>query len=243
MSNNAQVPLFDAQDDEFIFAQEDEAIQSPETTELDQLAGSWKILIVDDDAEVHEVTKLALSDFTFENKALTFMSAYSVPEAKQLIQAHPDTAIIFLDVVMETEDAGLQVVQYVRQELSNLPVRIILRTGQPGQVPETVVAANYGIDDYKTKTELTAKKLFITVVTALRTFSTLIQMLEMSRSLKLELSQNQEIAGALRLSELQEREKVDQLERSLHTLQQSQLQQPQLQYSQVTSTNRLAIRQ
>ncbi|NJO49574.1 MAG: MarR family transcriptional regulator [Leptolyngbyaceae cyanobacterium RM2_2_4] len=177
-----------AQGDEYIFAQEDEAVFFAEETKPGQHE-SWKILIVDDDAEVHEVTKLALSDVTFENKTLSFISAHSAAEAKQLIQAHPDTAILFLDVVMETEDAGLQIIPYIREELNNPIVRIILRTGQPGQAPENVVAVNYGIDDYKTKTELTSQKLFITVITALRAFSTLTQALEVSRMLEQELAQ------------------------------------------------------
>ncbi len=217
MSNNAQAP--DSQSDELIFAQADEEIEFAEEMETSPLEKSWKILIVDDEIEVHEVTKLVLNDVTFENKSLTFMSAYSAHEAKQLIRSHPDIAIIFLDVVMETENAGLQVVQYVREELGNQPVRIILRTGQPGQAPETFVAVNYGIDDYKLKTELTSRKLLITVVTALRAFSTLMQMLEMSQRLKLDLINYQQVEATLRSSQLQEREKVAQLERSLHQLQ------------------------
>ena len=143
---------FDAkhQQDELIFAQEDEEIFLT-TEEPSQTENSWKILVVDDDVEVHNVTGLVLSDFTFEGKSLSFISAYSAQEAKQLIQAHPDTAIILLDVVMETENAGLQVVKYIREELDNQLVRIIVRTGQPGRAPESVVVVNYGIDDYKTK--------------------------------------------------------------------------------------------
>lgn len=219
MSNAAQEPLAHAHSDEFIFAQEDDAIADAEATEFNPLKRSWKILIVDDDTEVHEVTKLALSDFTFEDKALTFMSAYSAQEAKQLIRAHPDTAIVFLDVVMETDAAGLQVVQYIREELANPLTRIILRTGQPGEAPETLVAAKYGIDDYKTKTELTAQKLFITVVTALRAFSTLMQMLEISQGLKLDLLRYQQAAIAPELSERQAQTNGEALERSLQRLQ------------------------
>jgi DNA-binding MarR family transcriptional regulator/CheY-like chemotaxis protein len=201
--------------DELIFAQEDQEI--PFTPKSNRSDNSWKILIVDDDAVVHEVTKLALSDFTLEGKSLTFVSAYSAEEAKQLIQLHPDTAIVFLDVVMETESAGLQVVQYIREELGNPLVRIILRTGQPGQAPENVVAVNYGIDDYKTKTELTSQKLFLTVVTALRAFSTLMKMLQVSQNLELELTRHQQVENSLRTSAMQEREKFRQLERSLHS--------------------------
>lgn len=222
MSNTAQEPLANAQSDELIFAQEDDKIALAEATEFDTLAKSWKILIVDDDAEVHEVTKLALSDFVFENKALMFMSAYSAQEAKQLMRAHPDTAIVFLDVVMETDDAGLQVAQYIREELANSLTRIILRTGQPGQAPETLVAVNYGIDDYKTKTELTAQKLFIAVVTALRAFSTLMQMLEISQGLKLDLLHYQQVSIEPELSEQQAQTNGEVLKRSLPSLQATQ---------------------
>ena len=91
--------------------------------------GVWKVLVVDDEEEVHAVTKLVLADFSYENKGLLFLHAYSGKEARALIAEHPDTAIIFLDVVMEKNDAGLEVVRYIREELKNSFVRIILRTG------------------------------------------------------------------------------------------------------------------
>jgi len=161
------------QEDELVFAQEEAIVFT--STELDRAEKTWKILLVDDDIEVHHVTNLALRDFTFEGRFLSSLSAYSAQEAKHLIKANPDIAIIFLDVVMETENAGLQVVKYTREDLNNQLVRIILRTGQPGRAPESVVVVDYGIDDYKTKTELTAQKLFISVITALRAFSTLLK--------------------------------------------------------------------
>ncbi|MEG4940394.1 adenylate/guanylate cyclase domain-containing protein [Microcoleus sp. F4-D5] len=166
--------LIAAGDDELIFAEEDEVEEKP-------TQASWKILIVDDEIEIHNITKLALNEFTFENQLITFISAYSGKEAKEMIQAHPDIALILLDVVMETEEAGLEVVKYIRDILDNKLVRIILRTGQPGQVPEDVVIVSYDINDYKTKTELTNKKLFTTVVTALRAFRALTQ-IEASKS-------------------------------------------------------------
>ena len=217
----------DDRSDELVFASENDELIFAEETELSHLPEQyWKILIVDDDAEVHHVTKLALSDFTFEGRSLSFISAYSAIEAKQLIQQHPDTAILFLDVVMETENAGLEVINYVREDLGNHIVRIVLRTGQPGRAPETVVAVNYGIDDYKTKTELTSQKLSITVVTALRAFSTLIALAETSRNLEQVVNQHQQTEAVLRLSEGREREKVHQLEQSLRLLRQFQFQPP-----------------
>lgn len=130
----------------------------------------WKILIVDDEPEVHAVTRLALSDFQFLGRGLEFYSAESGEAGCALMREHPDAAIILLDVVMETDDAGLKVARYIREELDNHFTRIILRTGQPGQAPERTVIINYDINDYKSKTELTAQKLFTAVMSSLRSY-------------------------------------------------------------------------
>ena len=157
-------PLSEADESDDLLFTEDES-EPPQPEE------SWKILIVDDDAEVHNVTRLALKNFTFEGKALKFINAYSGQEAKELIQTHPDVAMILLDVVMEKDNSGLEVVSYIRSSLKNDFVRIILRTGQPGKCPENLVILTYDINDYKTKTELTKPKILTAVVTALRTYS------------------------------------------------------------------------
>uniref|UniRef100_A0A486XPP4 Response regulator n=1 Tax=Rheinheimera sp. BAL341 TaxID=1708203 RepID=A0A486XPP4_9GAMM len=159
--------------DDFIFAEEPEHVEQA-------MFGSWKVLIVDDEPEVHAVTKLALSDFAFQSKNLTFLSAYSGAEARALVQQQPDIAVILLDVVMETDDAGLLVARYIREELHNEHVRIILRTGQPGQAPERQVIINYDINDYKSKTELTAQKLFTVIMSSLRSYRDIMS-LEQSR--------------------------------------------------------------
>jgi signal transduction histidine kinase len=83
---------------------------------------------------------------------------------------NPDIVLILLDVIMESDDAGLITAKYIRETLQNRAVRIILRTGQPGQVPERQAIVDYDIDDYKTKTEFTSQKLFTTIITALRSF-------------------------------------------------------------------------
>ncbi|HWR40767.1 MAG TPA: DUF3369 domain-containing protein, partial [Patescibacteria group bacterium] len=130
----------------------------------------WKVMIVDDEEEVHHVTKLALDDFTFEGKKLIFVNAFSGEEAREKLREHLDTAVLLLDVVMEEEDTGLKLARYIRNELHNHLVRIILRTGQPGQAPEARVIVDYDINDYKEKTELTSQKLFTTLVTSLRSY-------------------------------------------------------------------------
>jgi CheY-like chemotaxis protein len=130
----------------------------------------WKILIADDEEEVHVITKAVLAEFNFENRGLLFLSAYSGIEAQQIIQDADDIALIFLDVVMESEHAGLETAKWIRDVYKNRDVRIALRTGQPGNAPEQSVIRDYDINDYKEKTELTTNKLFTTVVSSLRSY-------------------------------------------------------------------------
>ncbi|WP_200961682.1 DUF3369 domain-containing protein [Paenibacillus sp. Soil724D2] len=164
--------------DELFFAEEEETDSAKEVP-IEQ--DPWVVLIVDDEKQIHQVTKMVLQDFEFDGKKLEFHSAYSALEAKQLLKQQPNASLVLLDVVMEQDDAGLQIVKYIREELNNQAIRIILRTGQPGQAPERTVIMDYDINDYKEKTELTTQKLFTTVVTALRSYRD-IKTIEKSRS-------------------------------------------------------------
>lgn len=154
-------------DEDILFFSEDEEAAVPVSANHDE---TWKVVIVDDDKEIHHVTKLVMGDFMFDGKGLEFISAYSAGEARKLLPIHSDAAIILLDVVMEEDDSGLQLVKYIREELKNSNVRIMLRTGQPGQAPEKQIILEYDINDYKEKTELTSQKLFTMFVSALRAF-------------------------------------------------------------------------
>lgn len=134
----------------------------------------WRLLIVDDEADVHRVTRLALHGIEYKGRGLELLSAYSGQEGFEMLREHPGIALVLLDVVMETEDAGLQLVHRVRHELDNGLVRIVLRTGQPGQAPEQEVILGYDINDYKAKTELTLQKLYTTVIASLRAYESLV---------------------------------------------------------------------
>ena len=131
---------------------------------------SWKVLIVDDEEEVHTVTRLALNGFRFAGRPLQLISAYSGEQARAALEREGDIAVVLLDVVMETDQAGLDVIRHIRAALKDRFVRIILRTGQPGQAPERDVIMDFDINDYKEKTELTAQKLFTVVYTALGSY-------------------------------------------------------------------------
>jgi len=133
-------------------------------------AGKWRVLIVDDEPDVHAVTRLALNKIMFKEKEIEILSAYSGAQGFEIMSKEKDIGMILLDVVMETEDAGLVFVKRIREELNNNAVRIILRTGQPGQAPEQKVIIDYDINDYKLKTELTVSKMFTAVVSSLRAY-------------------------------------------------------------------------
>ena len=138
--------------EDFLFADDSKTIEVAGATE------PFHILIVDDDEEIHVITKMALGDFKLDQRPLQFHSAYSAAEAKEVLQARDDFALMLLDVVMEDDHAGLNVARWTREQLGNRLIRIVLRTGQPGQAPEEEVIAKYDIDDYKEKTELTYRK-------------------------------------------------------------------------------------
>ncbi len=154
-------------EDRMIFADED---SSGKEAGLEHQEKPWKILIVDDEKDVHDITRITLRGHCFENRGLELFSAYSEDEVKSVFKSHGDIALVLLDVVMEKEDTGLCLVQYIRKDLNNSSIRIVLRTGQPGKAPEQEVITKYDINDYKTKPEFTAQKLFTTVTACLRAY-------------------------------------------------------------------------
>ncbi len=160
-------PGVDGMSDEFLFADE---LDAPEDSggEVAAEVAPWLILIVDDDRSIHAATRMVLRGLSFQGRPLQCLSAVSAAEARQMLKANPGIALVLLDVVMESDDAGLRLIHFIRDELANKRIRIILRTGQPGQAPERDVILNYDINDYKSKTELTTQKLFTSVVAALR---------------------------------------------------------------------------
>src|SRR5215813_4970352 len=162
----------------------------------------WKIAVIDDEPAVHDGTRFALSDYRLNGQSLEILSAYSAAEGRELMRRHADVAVVLLDVIMESDTAGLGLVEYIRNDLKNETVRIILRTGQPGQAPERRVIVEYDINDYKAKTELTADKLFTSLTASLRGYQQLQRMVETRRGLEMI------IEGAATLYDLKSMQKL-----------------------------------
>jgi diguanylate cyclase (GGDEF)-like protein len=163
LATSSRTAKIDGRDDLVFLA---EPAQSPEAL----YAPAWRIMIVDDDADVHTTTTFALANLEMQGRPLEFVHAYSAAEARTLLDSETDVAVILLDVVMEHAEAGLHLVRHVRETLGRGDVRIILRTGQPGYAPEMEAISGYDINDYRSKSELTRTKLYTAVAAAVRSY-------------------------------------------------------------------------
>lgn len=195
---------------------QDELIQFVDDSEHDnqtQPDTFWSILLVDDEPDVHAATCLALKNLTVAGRPLHFLHAYSAKEAKQVLVDNNNIAVAIVDVVMETDEAGLELVRHIRHDLKNINLRIILRTGQPGYAPEISTIKKYDINDYRTKTELTQTRLYTSLTIAIRSYSQIKQIESLAyqdalvnlpnrNAMLMELSKNQQSGYTIALIDL-----------------------------------------
>src|SRR5688572_6137839 len=140
----------------------------------------WNILVVDDEPDVLAVTRLALRDVTVYGLPVKIHTAASKAEAIELLKgpltlqgsSEPIVAVALVDVVMESDRAGLELCEYIRNEASGHSVQLFIRTGQPGIAPERKVIDDYDISGYFTKVELSEQKLYTLVKSGVRQWFT-----------------------------------------------------------------------
>ncbi|MEH0168011.1 EAL domain-containing protein [Roseateles microcysteis] len=170
---------------------DDDRIDLIEDTEEDEAGQAraaplpWRILVVDDDEEVHEATRYSLRRIEILGRPLQLVHTHSGVETRALLAHDRDFALVLLDVVMESQQAGLQLVQHIREHCGMTECRIILRTGQPGFAPELPIIDAYDINDYRTKSELTHTRLITAATAALRSFEQIRTIAESRRGLEL----------------------------------------------------------
>ncbi len=182
--------MIHSSEDDLVFLDEPEA---SDASAVSKLHPTWRIMIIDDDPDVHSATTFALGSLEIQHRPLSFLHAYSAAEARDILQSETNIAIILLDVVMEQEDAGLQLVSHIRKTLGLSDVRIILRTGQPGYAPEIDAIRDYDINDYKTKSELTRTKLYTAVTSAIRSYEQICAISSSRRGLELIINASTEL--------------------------------------------------
>jgi signal transduction histidine kinase len=163
---------------------------------------AWKdgkehlVLVIDDDKYVHQLTKMVLKGFTFEDAPIRLVSAMSAKEAMTYLDTHSNVAVALVDVVMETDHAGLDLVNYVRNDCNNNEIRLIVRTGQPGVAPEESIFKDYDINDYLSKTELSAHKLRMALLNALRSYRDIRHAADLQKQIMLAEQDSQASAAA-----------------------------------------------
>ncbi len=155
------------QDGDFLFENESDAGSQPDKRVV------WRVLLVDDDPDVHHTTVFAVGQRHLVGRPIEFLHAYSAAHAREMLLTEKDLAIVLLDVVMESDTAGLDLVAYIRQIANLSNTRIVLRTGQPGYAPELDTILKHDINDYKTKSELSQLKLLTLLTTTLRSYQQL----------------------------------------------------------------------
>ncbi|MBF0153806.1 MAG: GAF domain-containing protein [Magnetococcales bacterium] len=178
-------------------------------------ASPWKVLVVDDDVSIHKLTRNLLADLTFDGIPLRLFDGYSGADARQLLTEHPDAAILLLDVVMESELEGLSVVRFVREEMQNPLVRIILRTGQSAMAPEHDVVLQYDINDYIDKSDFKAHKFLSAVITGLRGYRDLKRIEHLASSNELLEQRVRERTEALKETNFALNQKNQELEKEI----------------------------
>lgn len=156
----------------------------------------YLVLVVDDDEYVHQLTKMVLRGFTFEGNPIRLASAMSAKEAMDYISNNDNVAVALVDVVMETDNAGLELVNYIRNTTNNNEIRLLIRTGQPGAAPEESVFQDYDINDYLSKTELTAHKLRMALLNALRSYRDIRRAGDLQKQIMLAEQETQAAAAA-----------------------------------------------
>ena len=145
---------------------------------------SWKVLVVDDDRDVHRITNIVVGNLTFEGRPIEIISAYSKEEAKEILKEHNDIALAIIDVVMEDKHVGLDLVRFIREELGNRYIRIVIRTGYPGYAPQKEVVLEYDINDYREKTEVSSENLVTIILSGLRSYRDIIALEHEASALK-----------------------------------------------------------
>lgn len=182
---------------DLLFANDSSPLEGNLSTSQDKPC--WRVLVVDDEPDVHRITRMVLTGFQFDSRRIELISAYSGEEAREIMQNHNDIAVALLDVVMEEDHSGLEVARYIREELHNRFTRIVLRTGQPGQAPEQEVIRTYDINDYKDKTELTTTKLNTLMYATLRSYRDICTLDEHRRGLERVIKASAEVfsSGAI----------------------------------------------
>ncbi|MBJ7556021.1 EAL domain-containing protein [Marinomonas spartinae] len=170
------------------------ALHNDLTSTFQETLPYYKVLSVEDDLDYQAALLTPMSSLKFNGKGVQILTANSAVSAATLLAQHSDISVILLDVVMETDTAGLCLVNTIRQELGNHLVRVVLLTGQPGMAPVKDIMNEYDIDDCWSKSELTHDHLQTIILSNLRTWHHLNTLREARQGLQFLVESTQRLA-------------------------------------------------
>ncbi len=142
------------------------------TNKFEKNNRTWKILIVDDEQDIHKIIKMIFDNHKIDDMNLEIFSACNSDEAIFLLKENSDIAVALVDIVMETEDAGINCVRRIRNELKNDKIRLILKTGYPSQIPGPEILEAFDISMFKQETDLTTQIIIEMICTSIKEFQT-----------------------------------------------------------------------
>ncbi|WP_353093789.1 HD domain-containing phosphohydrolase [Tissierella praeacuta] len=137
--------------------------------------GPWKVLIVDDDNFIHRMLKEVNKNLVFEDKGIMFYSAYTSSEAIEILKENEDVALVLVDVFLEDRDTGLNFVKYIREDVKDFDIRLVLMTGKGSNILQDKIILNYDINGYENKSDLFSKKMKTVILSSLRSFRDIIR--------------------------------------------------------------------
>ncbi len=130
----------------------------------------WQILVVDDEQEILDSTMRALKGFSYKDNPIEIRGVTSLSEATKAFEETKEWSVVILDVVLGKNEIGLSLVPIIREKFLNLSVQIILRTGQPSDIPEIEVLRKYDIREYLNKNSTDRQRLVLSLLSALKSY-------------------------------------------------------------------------
>ena len=132
---------------------------------------TYKVLVVDQRPTALYSSRLALSKMSFAGKSFTAIEACSLEEAKKRLLDHEGVAMVILNSEIEGQDISVSIIDFIRNELKNESIRIIIRTGYPNSSLKRSITENYKIDGYLFEEEIEKSQFEFVVINAIHTYN------------------------------------------------------------------------
>lgn len=133
----------------------------------------FEVLVVDDEPDVIDVTKVALKNTSIYGSDIRVIPCRSKQSTLELLSEKVKSftiAIGLIDIRMEGEMSGLELCNYIRYALNNRAINLYIRTGSEDAGLEEEAIKNYEIDGYLSLSQMTRDKLFSIIACGIKNY-------------------------------------------------------------------------